>query len=71
ETYIDELEGKLMRSANDALRDQELLNELKTRITRFKETDENTEQYIFDLEQRLATSEADRITLQKSVESLE
>ncbi|OAC97654.1 hypothetical protein MUCCIDRAFT_133925, partial [Mucor lusitanicus CBS 277.49] len=71
ESYIHELESKLMKSANETTKDQEMLNELKNRIMKFKETDENTEQYILNLEQRLAAGDAERARLQTSVEDLE
>ncbi|CAO3593340.1 unnamed protein product [Absidia cylindrospora] len=57
--YIEELEGKLLHSVNDAEQDEELLNELKNRIMKFKELDDSTELYILDLEKQLSTNEAD------------
>ncbi|KAI8327350.1 hypothetical protein BD560DRAFT_296348, partial [Blakeslea trispora] len=71
ESYILELETKLMKSANETYKDQEMLNDLKTRISKLKETDENTEQYIINLEQRLAASDAERTILQQCIEDLE
>ncbi|KAI8096924.1 P-loop containing nucleoside triphosphate hydrolase protein [Halteromyces radiatus] len=56
--YIEELEGKLFHTVNDAVQDEELLNELKNRIMKFKELDDSTELYILDLEKQLANNEA-------------
>lgn len=55
--YIMELEGKLSHSVKDAVQDEELLTELKNRIMKFKEMDDNTEQYILNLEKQLAMNE--------------
>jgi chromosome segregation ATPase len=71
ESYILELETKLMASAKETSRDQEMLNDLRARITKLKETDENAEQYIHDLEQRLALGEAENKKMQKHIEALE
>ncbi|KAI8329078.1 P-loop containing nucleoside triphosphate hydrolase protein [Chlamydoabsidia padenii] len=57
--YIEELEGKLSFTVKDAVQDEELLNELKNRIMKFKELDDSTELYILDLEKQLANNEAE------------
>ncbi|CAO3662344.1 unnamed protein product [Rhizopus stolonifer] len=71
ESYILELETKLITSAKESTRDQTMLNDLKGRIMKLKETDEKTEQYIHDLEQRLALADAENKTLQNHIEDLE
>ncbi|KAG1386571.1 hypothetical protein G6F58_013809 [Rhizopus delemar] len=60
-----------MASAKETSRDQEMLNDLRARITKLKETDEKAEHYIHDLEQRLALGEAENKKMQKYIEELE
>lgn len=70
ETYISELEKKLMTAVEDSNHDREMLNELRGKILKLKEVDENTEQYIHDLEGRLTTSEMERAELKEKLSQL-
>ncbi|ORX45662.1 kinesin-domain-containing protein [Hesseltinella vesiculosa] len=58
QSYIKELEDKLMHTAQDAAQDEELLTELKVRIAKFKEMDHKTEQYIHNLEDKVKDDDA-------------
>lgn len=71
EMYISELEDKLSKAADDAAKDQRLLDDFKVKIAKLKELDSGTEQYIDELETRLATSETERVNLKLEVERLE
>ncbi|CAO0790906.1 unnamed protein product [Mucor circinelloides] len=70
ETYITELEKKLMVAVEETVHDREMLSELRGKILKLKEVDENTEQYIHDLEGRLTASEAERTELKEKLNQL-
>ncbi|CEP13797.1 hypothetical protein [Parasitella parasitica] len=70
ETYITELEKKLMVAVEEAVHDREMLSELRGKILKLKEVDESTEQYIHDLEGRLTASEAERAELKEKLSKL-
>ncbi|GAN02025.1 hypothetical protein MAM1_0015d01464 [Mucor ambiguus] len=70
ETYITELEKKLMVAVEETVHDREMLSELRGKILKLKEVDENTEQYIHDLEGRLTASEAERTELKEKLSQL-
>lgn len=63
ETYVAELEKKLMTTVEENLQDREMLSDLRGKILKLKEVDENTEHYIHDLEARLTASETERASL--------
>ncbi|CAO3617469.1 unnamed protein product [Mucor hiemalis] len=63
ETYVAELEKKLMTTVEENLHDREMLSDLRGKILKLKEVDENTEHYIHDLEARLTASETERSAL--------
>ncbi|KAI9491604.1 hypothetical protein BDB00DRAFT_874168 [Zychaea mexicana] len=66
--YITELEAKLAKSVQNAIQDQHVLNDLKTKIVKLKEMDESTQSYIGELEGRLVTYEKERDRLTKTTE---
>ncbi|KAK4521526.1 uncharacterized protein ATC70_012142 [Mucor velutinosus] len=70
ETYITELEKKLMVAVEETVHDREMLSELRGKILKLKEVDENTEQYIHDLEGRLTASETERTELKERLGQL-
>jgi chromosome segregation ATPase len=70
ETYITELEKKLMIAVDQTVHDRDMLSELRGKILKFKQVDENTEQYIHDLEARLTASEAERTELKEKLSQL-
>ncbi|CAO3649540.1 unnamed protein product [Mucor fragilis] len=70
ETYITELEKKLMVAVEETVHDREMLSELRGKILKLKEVDENTEQYIHDLEGRLTASETERTELKEKLSQL-
>lgn len=70
ETYITELEKKLMVAVEETVHDREMLSELRGKILKLKVVDENTEQYIHDLEGRLTASEAERTELKEKLSQL-
>lgn len=67
ETYVTELEKKLMTTVEETVHDREMLSELRGKILKLKEVDENTEHYIHDLEARLTASEAERTALKEKL----
>lgn len=71
ESYIRGLEDKLGKAADDASRDQSLLDDFKIQIAKLKEMDSGTEQYIDELENRLSSSEVEKINLKKGLENME
>ncbi|KAG2184965.1 hypothetical protein INT43_000878, partial [Umbelopsis isabellina] len=71
ENYIHGLEDKLGKAADDASRDQSLLDGFKIQIAKLKEMDAGTEQYIDELEHRLSNSEVAKINLKKGLENME
>jgi chromosome segregation ATPase len=66
EKYCLELESQLESSVHENQKDQQVLSEFREKIIRFKEMDQHTEQYISDLENRLAEVEShrDQLSLQ-------
>ncbi|KAI8636730.1 P-loop containing nucleoside triphosphate hydrolase protein [Parasitella parasitica] len=70
ETYITELEKKLMAAVEETVHDREMLSELRGKILKLKEVDESTEQYIHDLEGRLTASETERTELKEKLSKL-
>lgn len=70
ETYITELEKKLMVAVEETVHDREMLSELRGKILKLKEVDESTEQYIHDLEGRLTASETERTELKEKLSQL-
>ncbi|KAI7896563.1 P-loop containing nucleoside triphosphate hydrolase protein, partial [Mucor mucedo] len=70
ETYVTELEKKLMTTVEETVHDREMLSELRGKILKLKEVDENTEHYIHDLEARLTASEAERTALKEKLDQV-
>lgn len=70
ETYVTGLEKKLMTAVEQTVHDRGMLSDLRGKILKFKEVDENTEQYIHDLEARLTASEAERTELKEKLNQL-
>lgn len=70
ETYVTELEKKLMTTVEETVHDREMLSELRGKILKLKEVDENTEHYIHDLEARLTASEVERTALKEKLNQL-
>ncbi|KAG1472165.1 hypothetical protein G6F56_001702 [Rhizopus delemar] len=70
QTYIAELEKKLMATVQESVQDREMMLELRGKILKLKEVDESTESYIRDLEARLNASEEERLELKTKIEDL-
>ncbi|EIE84868.1 hypothetical protein RO3G_09578 [Rhizopus delemar RA 99-880] len=70
QTYIAELEKKLMATVQESVQDREMMMELRKKILNLKEVDENTEKYIREIEQQLHVSEEERLALKAKIEEL-
>ncbi|KAG0789995.1 hypothetical protein G6F22_006541 [Rhizopus arrhizus] len=70
QTYIAELEKKLMATVQESVQDREMMMELRKKILNLKEVDENTEKYIREIEQQLHVSEEERLALKVKIEEL-
>ncbi|KAG1434963.1 hypothetical protein G6F57_021346 [Rhizopus arrhizus] len=60
-----------MTTVQESVQDRELMMELRGKILKLKEVDENTENYIRDLETRLNASEEERSQLKARLEELQ